>query len=228
MASVIIEEPIDCTVGDIEGAQILCGYSQVSYTVEVPSCVANYYWSMPQGMTIIDTDTSVSGYISVDVFIDQLDFISGDIIFTAVYSGGLSVVTLAVSQVPFTPEFLTTSTCGIPNTTATFEVVNVIGVDSYNWTQPNLSSLLYGQNTDSVRVKYGSLFNSGMLSVVATNLCGSSSAAEFFVLAPPAIPNNIQGSTTICSIEPSQLYYVDSVANASYYIWGERTYCGWR
>jgi hypothetical protein len=220
MVSITIEEPIDCTVGDIEGAQILCGYSQVSYTIEVPSCVANYYWSMPQGMTIIDTDVNMSGYVSVDVFIDQLDFISGDIIFTAVYSGGLSVVTLAVSQVPFTPEFLTTSTCGIPNTTATFEVVNVIGVDSYNWTQPNLSSLLYGQNTDSVRVKYGSLFNSGMLSVVATNLCGSSPAAEFFVLAPPAIPNNIQGSTTICSIEPSQLYYVDSVANASYYIWG--------
>ena len=220
ITSVTIEEPINCIVGDIEGAQILCGYSQASYTVAVSQCFTSYYWSMPQGMTIIDTDVNVSGYVSVDVFIDQLEFTSGNIVFTAVYNGGLSAVTLAVGQVPFTPEFLTTSTCGIPNTTATFEVVNVIGVDSYNWTQPNLSSLLYGQNTDSVRVKYGSLFNSGMLSVVATNLCGSSPAAEFFVLAPPAIPNNIQGSTTICSIEPSQLYYVDSVANASYYIWG--------
>jgi hypothetical protein len=220
ITSVIIEEPIDCTIGDIEGAQILCGYSQVSYTIEIPSCVVNYYWNMPQGMTIIDEDTDVAGYITVDVSIDELDFVSGDIIFTAVYSGGTSSDTLAVSQIPFTPEFITTATCGIPNTTVTFEVEEIEGVESYVWTQPNLSSLLFGQNTDSVRVKFGSLFNSGTLSVVATNLCGSSPAAEFFILAPPATANNIQGPTTICSVEPSQLYYVDSVANASYYIWG--------
>jgi hypothetical protein len=222
ISNTIVIEVLDCQIGEIQGQQILCGYSLASFTVTIPQCVTSYSWDLPQGMTIIDQNL-VAGVLTIDVSIDQLDFTSGDVIFNALYSGGSASDTFAVTQVPFTPQFLTTSACGLPNTTVTFEVIDVPGVDSYTWTQPNLSSLLYGQSTDSVRVKFGTLFNSGILSVVATNACGSSPAAEFFILAPPARPNQIFGSTTACTAVPSQLYYVDSVAHASYYIWGMPT-----
>ncbi|MFN5910160.1 MAG: hypothetical protein ACK45H_02390, partial [Bacteroidota bacterium] len=139
--------------------------------------------------------------------------------FNAVYNGGTDVATIDVTQVPFTPEFITTSSCGLPNTTVTFEVEAEPGV-TYTWTPPVNSTIIFGQSTDSVRVKFASQFNSGMLSVVASNLCGTSPAAEFFILAPPRRPMAIIGSATACTAVPSQLYRVDSVAYASYYIWG--------
>ncbi|MFN6015789.1 MAG: hypothetical protein ACK47F_13960, partial [Flavobacteriales bacterium] len=221
--SVTITQPAAALTGQIQGQQILCGAFQATYSIAIPPCLTSYSWQVPQGMTIIDQDATVPGIVTIDVAIDQLDFTSGNIVFNALFNGGSASATLPVSLIPFTPQFLTTSACGLPNTTVTFEVVDLPGVDTYTWTPPSQSTILFGQYTDSVRVKFGSLFNSGILSVVATNACGSSPAAEFFILAPPKRPNQIVGSSSACLAVPSQLYYVDSVANATYYIWGMPT-----
>jgi hypothetical protein len=208
----------NCILGSINGTQILCGFENATFSVNHLPCITSYDWVVPDGMTIIDNPAPGN---SIDVYIDALSFTGGNIVVTAYFQGGgSSQQTLSVTNVPFAPQLLTTSSCGIPGTTVTFEVVAVPGVNQYIWTQPSNSSLLFGQYTDSVRVKFGSLFNSGNISVVASNACGNSPATEFFILAPPKIPLAINGSNIVCNALPNQLFYVDSVAHASYYIWG--------
>ena len=207
-----------CILSSINGSQILCGYEYATFSVNHLPCITNYEWETPDGIDIIEN--MAPGNL-IDVYIDPFIFSGGEIIVTATFqNGGTSQQTLAVSNVPFAPQFLTTSACGIPGTTVTFEVVDVPGVDDYIWTQPSNSSLLFGQLSDSVRVKFGSQFNSGFISVVASNACGNSPTTEFFILAPPKIPLAINGSNIVCNALPTQLYHVDSVAHASYYIWG--------
>jgi hypothetical protein len=64
---------------------------------------------------------------------------------------------------------------GTTGTNATYFVNAVSNVETYTWTVPQGTTIVSGQGTNQIVVRYPQGFTSGTLSVVAANGCGTSS-----------------------------------------------------
>lgn len=103
-----------------------------------------------------------------------------------------------------------------------FTTAVVSGVTSYNWTIPGGWS--GSSTTNSISVTPNS--SSGVLSVSASNNCGTSSAQTLSVTVNsiPGSPGVISGNNTICS-GSSSTYSIGLVSGATSYTW--QTPVGW-
>ncbi|NBX79493.1 MAG: hypothetical protein EBQ94_03785, partial [Flavobacteriales bacterium] len=103
----------------------------------------------------------------------------------------------------------------------TFSVLAVSGATSYTWTAPIGTSIVTGQGTTSVTLEVSSSFVSGTLSVIANNLCGSSTAKTLALSSIPPAPGIITGpSNNLCLNGVSNpTYTISTVAGASSYTW---------
>ena len=70
---------------------------------------------------------------------------------------------------------------GSTGTDANYFVNAVANVDTYTWSVPTGVTIVSGQGTNSISVRYPQGFTSGTLSVVATNGCGTSSSRTLSV-----------------------------------------------
>jgi hypothetical protein len=187
-----------------------------TYSITPEACILSYTWQTPPGMIIIDGQ----GTEQIDVELDN-NFSGGSVTVILQKTSGTETLSLPVSNIPFTPVFDYSTSCVNPGFTVPFSVIPMVGVDSYVWTAPVNSNILYqyGSQIDSVRIKFGAAFTTGTLSVQATNNCGTSPALEIELATPPAIPGVITGSTIVCNVLGSQPYSVNPVPLADYYIW---------
>ena len=103
------------------------------------------------------------------------------------------------------------------NTTKTYRVAPQSGA-TFNWTAPVNATIQTGQGTNSVTVRFGNGFISGMLSVRAVKSCGTSVASVLSIFSTPAIPGSISGPTTACK-GSIQTYTCTSVLGATSYSW---------
>ncbi|MBL7778799.1 MAG: T9SS type A sorting domain-containing protein [Chitinophagales bacterium] len=98
----------------------------------------------------------------------------------------------------------------------TYNIAAVSGASSYTWTLPNGWT---GTSTSTfIPVTVGT--NSGIVSVVANNSCGSSTAQTLSVTVNtvPPQPGIISGNANVC-VGSSQTYSVAPVAGANAYVW---------
>ncbi len=103
------------------------------------------------------------------------------------------------------------------NTTKAYTVAAQPGV-TFNWSAPLNASILSGQGTNSVTVRFLSQFVSGVLSVVATNNCGSSTASSLSISSVPPAPALISGPATVCRYSQNA-YSIIAVPEATSYFW---------
>ncbi|MDX1761806.1 MAG: hypothetical protein R3218_06595, partial [Christiangramia sp.] len=157
--------------------------------------------------------------------------------FSQVMQDGDIVSLEVISSVPCTPDFnssnsitisekdgtpsatssITGDTTVCPGITKTYSVTNDPTVQEYIWTLP--SGWSGSSSTNSIDVVTGP--NSGDISVIAKNDCGSSAATTISITSEAAAPNTpgtISGNTSVCP-GISETYSIASVANATEYVW---------
>jgi hypothetical protein len=217
------------SISAISGPEVVCSFinsgTLVKYEITTPCGVPDSIrWNIPStGVTV----ASGSGYsTSLQVSFNSL-FLqpsgTGQGVFSVIVYYGNTAFTssIAVSAAPTKP-LLSGSVCGNTITKNTYTVTPIAGANSYNWTVPFGSSIVSGQGSPTLVVKFSTNYFSGPLTVVATNTCGTSPSASLSLIKTPVSPAQIIGSNTVClgTQNGGLLYRVDSVPLATYYIWG--------
>ncbi len=148
--------------------------------------------------------------------------------YTAVVTNGCGstttspLVVTVISAVPATPGTITTTggaakVC--PGDVRTYSIATVSGATSYTWTPCAGSTIISGQNTNSVNIQYNSNFpTSDSLRVVANNGCGGSSAQRKIKISrnTPGTPSAITGTNYgVCNLS-SIPYSVTNVGGMTY------------
>jgi hypothetical protein len=191
----------------MSGPTNLCGLATTTYSVtNVPGMT--YVWSVPSGMAITGSSNSSSINVSIT------GAVSGNVSVRAQNTCGISTATsLFVKSTPIMGWMTgTTRVCGAVQTTVdangtitnnnasdtyTYSVVAAIGV-SYFWTVPSGATLVSGQGTNSITVRYNlASFDTGAITVQGTNSCGAGSARS---LSVSAVTGEIAGPTSLCSL----------------------------
>uniref|UniRef100_UPI004047A919 InlB B-repeat-containing protein n=1 Tax=Flavobacterium sp. TaxID=239 RepID=UPI004047A919 len=177
----------------ISGPNNICGLTTATYSVtNVPG--VTYVWTVPSGVTINSgADTSS---ISVSISGNA----RGNISVQAENSCGLSLPRkLWITSTPMIGWISgTTRVCGAvqatvdtngvildnnPSDTYTYSVFAQEGV-SYSWTVPSAATIVSGQGTDRITVRYDLVnFDSGEITVQGTNSCGVGSPKRLTVSA---------------------------------------------
>ena len=198
--------------GAISGTATLCSGALDTFSVAPVNGATSYTWTLPNGWTgtsttnVINTTAGTSGGI-VTVKANNSCGSSGAQSFTTVISTG-----------PPTPGTITSRASGCTTGNAdTFSVAPVNGATSYTWTLPN--GWTGTSTTNSIISTIGA--SGGNVTVKANNACGSSAAQILAVTvgSAPAMPGNISGRATICSVGGLDTFTVAPVSGATSYIW---------
>ncbi len=128
-------------------------------------------------------------------------------------------VLVTIMNVPSTPGSIIGPDSTCKDSTVVFSVTNVPGATSYSWTVPAGASIMAGQNTSSIEVRWGNII-SGTVSVIAGNYCGNSnpSVKQVSTLMLPVTPGLIIGQDSVCQ-SSSAIFSVEEVTLADTYFW---------
>ncbi|MES2881395.1 MAG: fibronectin type III domain-containing protein [Bacteroidota bacterium] len=158
------------TPADITGATTGVCSGQKTYSVPLVDGATSYAWKLPAGTSIKSGQNTNSITVT---FSSAL--ISGNICVRAVNVCGSSTEKcIAITGSPNTPGAITglASVCA-KQTNVKYSTTPVEGAKTYTWTVPDKASIISGQGTTAIFVKFAS--TSGNVTVKATNDCGSSS-----------------------------------------------------
>ena len=127
-------------------------------------------------------------------------------------------VLLKVSTGPAVPGPISGQQVVCQGTTASYYVPVIPAATSYSWTIPPDDTILAGQNTPQITVKWDTA--SGNVSVIAGNGCGTSNPGVLAVdvMHSPAQPGSIIGPEMIC-MNNETVFYIHPVDEAQLYTW---------
>ena len=108
--------------------------------------------------------------------------------------------------------------CKDASQTHSYEAAEIDGADSYNWTVPAGVTILDGQGTRILSVRFPESANSGDIRVTAENFCGTSSTAILTVTASSKVLGSVTGSEEVCP-GATEIYTASDVLGASSYTW---------
>jgi YD repeat-containing protein len=164
---------IPSTPGSISGETSPCTNSVQTYSVAPVNGAATYEWSIPLGWTINSGQGSRIITVTTGTsFKSTLKVRAGNTSGNSEYS---SKVILSTSSVPPAAGSISGDASVIPTDIETYSISAVIGATSYNWTVPTGSTILSGQGTTSITVKWG--LTSGYVRVRPSNCAGSSTTS---------------------------------------------------
>ena len=155
---------------------------------------------------------------------------SGTYTFSGTNAAGcdsLATLVLNIAPSPFIVGTLTgpTNACSFmgPNAlTATYSI-DVTNAGSIVWNVPATATILSGQGTSSIALKYLSNFGSGSVSVTVSSPCGTTVTRSLLITrSTPAIPTTITGPSNVCAFVGTNIvatYSIAPVANAITYRW---------
>lgn len=193
------------------------------FSVPAVSGATAYNWSVPTGLSI----TSGQGTNSITVSWTSASVgavIFGNVSVTASNVCGNSPTTSAQVQLatiaPVTPGSVSGPLRACPGDVLTFSVALVSRATSYNWTLPTGLTVTAGAGTNTITVSAGATFAGGTISVVAVNICGSSSPRTRSIsLNLPNTPGLISGNTNGVCAQNGVSYAVAAISNATSYSW---------
>jgi hypothetical protein len=130
-----------------------------------------------------------------------------------------SILEVTVTNNPSQPDIIIGPDQVCNNENVTFSVDPVSDATSYFWTVPSDATIIKGQNTDSVYVKWGA--NAGYITITALNNCGESLPLTQFISLEslPGPAGAITGNDTICSNYETYNYSIPVIDGATSYIW---------
>jgi large repetitive protein len=195
----------------VSGPDKPCVGTEATYTVSAEAGVT-YTWIVPASWTVVSgqgTNTlkvrpsSTTGSVSVDA---------------RNICGTTTPVSLQVQPtngVPTAPGMIRGAATVCAGKTITYNVDPSAGATSYEWTLPAGWSIASGQGTTQIQVLTGS--NSGTISVVAKNSCGSSMSASMNINSKAIVaPTEILDRSEPCK---GLVYEVAPVSGAVSYVW---------
>lgn len=161
--------------GGITGqANNLCNASAISYSISAVNGATSYTWTTPAGSFI------TSGQGTTGIVVRYGAFTTGTVCVTANNACGSSTARcLTVTGPPARPSSITGSTSVCANQTGiAYSCTSQTGA-TYTWSVPAGASVLTGQGTSSITVKWGT--TAGLVSVVASNACGNATSRTLSV-----------------------------------------------
>jgi hypothetical protein len=186
----------------------VCGRSNVAYNINSVAGASSYTWSVPAGVTI----TSGQGTTAIVVNFANT-FTSGNICVSARNScGGSAAKCLAVSNKPVINGTIAgpTTVCS-KQTNVTYSIPMAAGAVSYTWTVPSQSTIISGQGTNSIKVRFGT--KGGIISVKANNSCGSSNTSSLQVGLGSCAATMNQASSNVMEANDRQSIGVEALPN---------------
>jgi len=112
-------------------------------------------------------------------------------------------------------------TSGIcPNTNVMYAIGGLTGGFSYIWTVPTGVTVVSGQGTTNLTVRFPSGFAGGTISVKAQNGCGTGPAQSLAISSGGGLPalGAIQGTSYVCA-QQTYTYSVAGITGATKYTW---------
>lgn len=157
------------TPSDISGPTTGVCSGQKTYSVPLVDGAASYVWRLPTGVSIKSGQNTNSITVTF-----ASTFVSGNICVKAANACGSSAEKcIAVIGVPDNPVVINglASVC-YKQSNVRYNVEPVPGAKTYTWTVPDKASIISGQGTTAIFVKFAT--TSGNVTVKANNDCGSS------------------------------------------------------
>ena len=199
----------------------ICAGTSVTFTATPSNGINNptYQWKLNGSNAGTNSTTYTNANLS-----------NGDVV-TCVLTSNMPCVTgspatsnsiaMTVSPVPSTPGPISGSASICPGSSGNaYSISPVAGATSYNWSVPGDAAITVGAGSTSITVTFGT--DSGTVSVAAANSCGVSNGSSMAVTVSPSAPGTpgaINGQPTANSGSANNLYYVNSVSNATTYNW---------
>src|ERR1019366_5946328 len=209
------------TPGAITGTTPQCaGATSQTYSISAVTYATTYTWTVPTGWSI----TGGAGTTSITVTAGSAGQ-NGNVSVTAGNSCGTStasILAVTVVTTPVTPGAITGTTPQCAGATSqSYSISAVTSATTYTWTVPTGWSITGGAGTNAITVTAGSAGQNGNVSVTAGNSCGTSTASilAVTVIATPATPGAITGTTPQCAGATSQTYSISAVTSATTYTW---------
>ena len=160
----------------------------VTYTIPKVQGAAAYYWTAQAGTTNISHPNGAGENDTVVTVTFASNFSTSTLTVYAQNSCGVSGTrTIYITRSnPSRPGLISgpVNVCeytGPTGSDATYYVNAMTNVDSYNWSVPAGVTLVSGQGTNQIAVRYPQGFTSGTVSVTATNGCGTGGATSLSV-----------------------------------------------
>ena len=197
---------IATTPGTISGpVNNNCGAANAVYTIAASTTGATgYTWAVPAFASII------SGQNTTSIHVSFIGSGTGLITVKADNACGSSTNrSLSVTTTPAQPAAINgTSTVCANQSGVAFNVTSQPGVN-YNWTLPAGGSVLAGQGTSSVTVKWGAV--TGNISVVASNSCGTAASRTKSVIVNCRLEEGVDGDEATLFPNPAVDYVMLSI-----------------
>jgi len=213
--------------GAISGPTSLCNplNTTATYSIAPVAGASSYTWSVPAGTTIISGQGTTSltvtwGFSAINAGV------AGQVCVTAnnnnsCGSGTPSCLGITVSlTAPVAPSSISGPAKACPTDVATYSVASVFRATSYNWTLPTGATIVSGAGTNVITVQYGASFTGGIISVTASNACGTGNArtrnVQLNVLSAPA---SVTGPVNGLCGASGVTYTAAAVTGATGYFW---------
>ncbi|HMG89751.1 MAG TPA: hypothetical protein VK589_06820, partial [Chryseolinea sp.] len=99
--------------------------------------------------------------------------------------------------------------------------VNTTDASAFVWTLPAQATLLSGQGTNTILVRFKNDFTGGTISVQISNACGGDGASRTIQIGKvrPAAPLSVNGPPVICELGVPVNYIISAVPGATQYNW---------
>jgi hypothetical protein len=166
----------------VKGEQQVCaGSTLVNYYVEPQPDIVDYYWSLPEGVLIVD------GIGTNSIMVDFANYIhSGDITVYGANLCGSGPVSqpyyVSVKPIPENAGLITgtTDVC-TGQTQVTYSVPMIPSAMAYEWIVPQGATITSGGNTNSIEVTFADNSTSGNVNVYGVNSCGEGQPSGMLV-----------------------------------------------
>ncbi|MEO8147434.1 MAG: T9SS type A sorting domain-containing protein, partial [Bacteroidia bacterium] len=205
--------------GLITGATTVCKSSTETYSIAAVPGATSYTWTATSGASI----STGQGSATVTVSFSNAA-VSASISVVANNGCGTSIartLTYTITNaLPAQPSNINGQLWGLCNlNNVPYSCPATTNATSYSWTVPAGVTVLTGQGTNAITVKYTSTFaGTGAISVAAVSGCGSSTSISKTVNAKPQQPV-ISGQNWACQDQQGLTYSVAAVPGASSYTW---------
>jgi PKD repeat protein len=225
-ATATIIETSSVTLNPISSNFLTKCYPSISgastYSVNsIPGAV--YQWTIPADMQLVSGQGTSSIVASWSGTTLNAIGIKGEMCVNAITACGTitSCTMIDINSVaPVTPPSISGAAKVCPGDIAVYSVAPVNRATSYLWTLPTGASIIGNATSNIITVEYNSGFSGGVISVAASNICGSSSPRTRSVVqnilpAPAIITGPADG---VCG-QTGVVYSVAQVLGANSYDW---------
>ncbi|MBK8846390.1 MAG: T9SS type A sorting domain-containing protein [Bacteroidetes bacterium] len=183
--------------------------SQPNGSVSATATNVSYMWNNGS------TNSSISGIFAGTYTVTVTDLTTG-----CTASCSATVINNG-TNIPATPAAISGPIVVCRNSTQTYVIALVPGANTYTWTVPTGATVTIGQGTNTATVFFSNTSISGNVTVVASNLCGSSAPRNLFVTVVPNVPAmpTITGLQRGVCGRKNIVYTCSTVAGATSYTW---------